>query len=345
MILLVEVFYAGSHRQLITTLTQGLQLDERSCHLTTMSGRKWHWRARTSALHLAEVIPRQQFSVLFTSSVTPLAELCGLRPDLAAPHKVLYFHENQLVYPVRKRTDTDFQYGYNQITACLVADEVVFNSGYNMESFLGNINHFMKTQPDYRPKGLADKIRSKCRVLYFPLCLPGVALGARLGESAEDRPLHILWPHRWEHDKNPALFFETMTQLHEEGLPFRLSVLGERCDEAPPEFERAQRELKDHIENWGYLESKEDYWKVLRSADVVVSTADHEFFGVAVLEAVASGCTPLCPSALVYPEWFEARHLFRTAGQLLRRLRQWCRRPGAASASGRGSVVAVVSVM
>ena len=56
-------------------------------------------------------------SVLFTSSVTPLAELCGLRPDLAALHKVLYFHENQLVYPVRKAAETDFQYGYNQITA------------------------------------------------------------------------------------------------------------------------------------------------------------------------------------------------------------------------------------
>lgn len=53
--------------------------------------------------------------VLFCSSVLNLCELVALRPDLAALHKVVYFHENQLVYPVRKQQERDFQYGYNQI--------------------------------------------------------------------------------------------------------------------------------------------------------------------------------------------------------------------------------------
>ncbi|KAG9477602.1 hypothetical protein GDO78_002802 [Eleutherodactylus coqui] len=53
--------------------------------------------------------------VLFTSSVLNLAELVALRPDLGKLRKILYFHENQLVYPVRKNQDRDFQYGYNQI--------------------------------------------------------------------------------------------------------------------------------------------------------------------------------------------------------------------------------------
>ncbi len=52
---------------------------------------------------------------LFTSSVLNLAELVALRPDLARLKKVFYFHENQLVYPVRKSQERDFQYGYNQI--------------------------------------------------------------------------------------------------------------------------------------------------------------------------------------------------------------------------------------
>jgi hypothetical protein len=47
--------------------------------------------------------------------VLNLSELVALRPDLATLKKVLYFHENQLVYPVRKSQDRDFQYGYNQV--------------------------------------------------------------------------------------------------------------------------------------------------------------------------------------------------------------------------------------
>ena len=55
-----------------------------------------------------------------------LAELIALRPDLAHVKKIIYFHENQLTYPVQKQStknkkeienkeQRDFQYGYNQI--------------------------------------------------------------------------------------------------------------------------------------------------------------------------------------------------------------------------------------
>jgi len=54
------------------------------------------------------------------SAVINLAELVGLCGAIRSAHKVLYFHENQLVYPVRKQQDRDFQYGYNQIVSWLV---------------------------------------------------------------------------------------------------------------------------------------------------------------------------------------------------------------------------------
>ena len=54
--------------------------------------------------------------------------------------------------------------------------------------------------------------------------------------------------------------------------------------------------------HWGYLESRAAYCDALLQADVFVSTARHEFFGIAAAEAIAAGCFPLLPDRLAYPE-------------------------------------------
>uniref|UniRef100_A0A8C2ZN58 tRNA-queuosine alpha-mannosyltransferase n=1 Tax=Cyclopterus lumpus TaxID=8103 RepID=A0A8C2ZN58_CYCLU len=304
-VLLVEPFYGGSHKQLIDLLQQNIH----GCCVFTLPAKKWHWRARTAALHFSQTIPTcPSYRVLFSSSVLNLCELVALRPDLAHLKKVLYFHENQLVYPVRKDQERDFQYGYNQVLSCLVSDVVVFNSVFNMDSFLSSISSFMKKIPDHRPRDLDLLIRPKCVVLYYPVQFPDVSR---------------------EHDKNPELFFSTLIKLKEKQVDFHLSVLGETFTEVPEIFSEARSQLHRHIQNWGYL-SRDRYLQVLLQADVVVSTARHEFFGVAMLEAVHCGCYPLCPKALVYPEIFPAEYLYSTPEQLCKRLQGLCRRPDVA---------------
>ncbi|XP_056144992.1 glycosyltransferase-like domain-containing protein 1 [Lampris incognitus] len=425
-VLLVEAFYGGSHKQLIDLLRENVE----GCVAYTLPAKKWHWRARTAALHFMHAIPESSsYRVLFTSSVLNLCELVALRPDLASLKKVLYFHENQLVYPVRKDQERDFQYGYNQILSCLVADVVAFNSLFNMESFLSSISSFMKRMPDHRPKDLDGLIRPKCVVLHFPLQFPDVTRllpehklfhqpipvsqidivsapqgqerlyldcpkatcpGEPKSQNEDERdvnssraasllclypepgdgtldhkegprqspaspkeaqytqrekdavveqterrqgqmkPLHIVWPHRWEHDKDPELFFKTLVKLKERNLDFQLSVLGETYTKVPEIFAEAREQLDAHILNWGFLPSKDGYLRVLCQADVVVSTAKHEFFGVAMLEAVHCGCYPLCPKSLVYPEIFPAEYLYSTPEQLCKRLQGLCKSPDVA---------------
>jgi len=352
----IEPFYGGSHKQLIDFLQETLHKDHFHIHLYTLPAKKWHWRARTSALYFAQNIPElQHFSsdendksinndaaiqkaYLFCSSVLNLTELISLRQDISEAckgRKYIYFHENQLTYPIQiasAKKERDFQYGYNQVLSALSADKVLFNSNYNLKTFMDNLKSFFKLQPDFRPSAsdLQAKILKKSSVLYFPLTIqpPEPCLIAE-----QKKVIHIVWPHRWEHDKNPDDFFECLFKLHDEGYEFKLSVLGESFTEVPEILSKAKNILSTRIQHFGRLETKSEYFSVLRNADVVVSTANHEFFGVAVIEAAICGCYPLVPKRLVYPEIFDSTiaganfTCYRTNQQMFKKLREFCLKP------------------
>lgn len=323
-VLLIEPFYGGSHKQLIDFLIKFIiQVEDTlNYELVTLPAKKWHWRARTSALYFSRIIPKKNYKILFCSSVLNLAELISLRNDLIGVTKIIYFHENQFIYPQQNELDRDFQYGYNTILSALVADRVVFNSKYNLQTFIDNIDRHLRKQPDFRVKGLTEEILPKCEVIYFPVQISPVP------EATKNTSiLHIVWPHRWEHDKDPTRFFETLFKLKEENINFKVSVLGETFTGVPEIFEIAKTTLVDNIVNFGYLRTKEEYWKTLKMSHVVVSTAKHEFFGVAIIEAVLLGCCPILPNRLVYPELYPSQYLYNTPQQLYKILKKYCERP------------------
>ena len=86
------------------------------------------------------------WDVLFCSDMLNLAEFVGLSgAAVQALPRVVYFHENQLTYPVRHASERDYQFGMTNITTCLAADQVWFNSAFHRDSFLEAVEVFLKT--------------------------------------------------------------------------------------------------------------------------------------------------------------------------------------------------------
>lgn len=298
-VLALEPYYGGSHRAFL----DGWSTHSR--HEWTVLGlraSKWKWRMRHAALTLAEQVREryecgQRWDVIFCSDMLNLAEFIGLAPaELRDYPRLAYFHENQLTYPVRHESERDYHFGFTNMTTALAATGVWFNSAFNRDSLLDALPRFLKRMPDYQPFDAVEQIRQKA-------CIqpPGIDEPPVRGPRPAG-PLRILWAARWEHDKDPETFFEALTQLSGQGVAFRVSVIGQQFDRVPAVFERAREQFQAQIDHWGHQTTQAAYAAALAEADVFVSTAQHEFFGLSVVEAIAAGAYPLLPRRLAYPE-------------------------------------------
>ena len=262
---------------------------------------------RHASLTLAEEINRQldeghSWDLLFCSDMLNLPEFMGMvsSPIPALP-AVVYFHENQLTYPTRQ--PRDYHYGYSNFLSALRADAVWFNSHFHEVEFLEAIEQFLRRMPDYQHLDAVEKIRNKASVQPPGVEPPPTNQPTHDNEREGSlEPLRILWCARWEHDKNAELFFAALRRLKAEQARFRLAVIGPSFRDVPEVFGKAKSEFESEIDYWGHQASREDYGKVLSWADVMVSTAVHEFFGLSVVEAVLAGAFPLLPERLAYPE-------------------------------------------
>ncbi len=181
--------------------------------------------------------------------------------------------------------------------------------------------------PEWVPADLVDRIEERSVVVGDPVDWAAVD-DATLretppGAGRAEGPV-IVWNHRWEHDKDPEAFFDALATLAERGVPFRVAVCGERYREAPPIFESARRALGSRVVHWGYAATRDDYQRLLQSSHIAVSTAWHEFFGVAMLEATWHGARPVVPDRLAYPELFPPEYRYGD-GQLVDELERLCR--------------------
>lgn len=329
-------YHGGSH----AAWAEGLRgHSEHDIELLTLPDRFWKWRMHGGAATLARRFlsgdTAGELDVILTTDMLDVTTFLALtRRRTARCPLVLYMHENQLTYPLpddpeqgpmrRQQGERDRHYAFVNYASMLAADRVVFNSRYHLDAWFDELPRFLRHFPEYNELGSVDAVRDKSSVLPVGIDCPAAPVDGDRGpervrsappshagnpgctgnrganEPAEESPL-LLWNQRWEYDKNPAELVRALRAVSARGVDFRLALCGQSFHQAPPDLAAARRTFAARLVHYGFAEPG-TYRELLRRADVAVSTASHEFFGVAVLEAMAHGACAVLPGRLSYPE-------------------------------------------
>lgn len=298
-----EPWFGGSHRAFLDAWCR------HSAHAITVHGlpaRHWKWRQEASAWELARRVSGEPPPDLIAcSDFMDLPRLMGcLPPAWASVASLVYFHENQLTYrraPEITGADTplpeDFTHGFSNVLSAVRASAVVFNSDFHRADFQKAADELLRRLPRPNPRAaLAESLEAAHVVAPLPE-LSSVPLGPGAPPTA---PLRLVFPHRLEADKDPSTFLKAVLSASKE-VELELVLVGGNLDQAAAPIREAAAAVGPLIVHGGYCEERAEYLRRIGEADVVVSTAQHEFFGLSFAEAMAAGCTPLAPNRLNYP--------------------------------------------
>jgi glycosyltransferase involved in cell wall biosynthesis len=333
-ILFLEPFYGGSHKYFADGL---MRHSKHSIRLLSLPGRFWKWRMESAGLAFTQQINSQKIEkpdFILVTNLMDLTQFKGLAGWHEIPH-ILYVHENQLDYPLSPGEKRDFHYVWKDYMNFLTADRLIFNSNYNLESFLAKFKEFTARLPDTKPGDPSEEFRAKSIVIP-----PGCQMiktakyddvhcdtsdTGYIDSAGATLPPVILWNQRWEHDKNPEAFFAFLKELQTRKIAFKLILMGESYKDSPDCFANARENFKVELLHYGYAESREEYEAWLQKSDFVISTAMQENFGISVVEAMSAGAIPLLPERLAYPEVlpseFHARCLYSDKVDMIEKFR------------------------
>ncbi|MEO1699681.1 MAG: DUF3524 domain-containing protein [Planctomycetota bacterium] len=304
---LFEPWYGGSHRAFADTYRA------RSGNRVRIFGlppRHWSWRQEASAWELArsarEAPPPD---VVVVTDYVDLPRFLGFLPEAwRALPTVAYFHENQLTYPRDEDAagapqTHDRRAGFSNVLTAIRADALIFNSAFHRGDFARAAGTLLAALPRPNPRAELEEALARAHVVP-PLpdlgCVP-------LGPGAPDgAPLRVLFPHRLEHDKDPVGFLHALEEAGRE-RPVEAVLTGGDPASSRPAVRDALERAGARVLSVGRIEERAAYLERIGTCDAVASTAHHEFFGIAVAEALASGAAPLLPDRLAYPELLEGR--------------------------------------
>lgn len=296
-VFLVSGYHTGSHR----AWAEGYAASSRhDIHLVTMPGAFWKWRLSGGFVSLAEQVEALAAlvgrpDVILATSMVDVAGLRGLVRWAGEVPVALFMHENQITYPATGRTRVEQGHGLATWTSLLAADAVAFNSEFHRSTLLATLPGFLGSFPDESQAHHLGAVEAKSVVLPVGCDLAHLVSGPKV------TPPMVLWNHRWDDDKHPEVFLDVMARLAATGAEFSVALAGERFVDQRGRLDDAVAALGDRVVLDGHL-TRDEYEAVIAAASIVVSTAEQEFFGISIVEAMHAGAFPVLPRRLVYLE-------------------------------------------
>lgn len=303
-VLFLEAYPGESHRR----ASEVLQRHSRH-RITIIEASRDHWMtlALVSHLELADRISQLQPSavdLIIVSGTTNLPGLLlSLPPHLQGLPVVSYMHESQWSYP---STGEDSRSVLVQhLDAIRHSSEIWFNSRFHREDMQRAAGEpFIDRRIRQEARALFQASRPRLRVVYPPV---EIDCCSHLGAPA-DGARRVVWNARWEHDKRPDRFVEAVRSLVRRIGSIDVLVLG-TAGKDTQEITSMFAGIAGQVSVPGHLHDRTTYEQMLAGGGIIISTADHEFFGIGVLESVLAGLAPVVPAALAYSEtipsaWF-----------------------------------------
>lgn len=313
-ILLLSAYDAPSHQY----WHQGLvnNFPEYEWQVLTLPPRYYSWRMRGNSLSWAFGGDRdllyRSYDLIIVTSMVDLSSLRGFLPHLGDIPTLVYCHENQFFYPRNDYQHSPVDQQLTSIYTLLCADKILFNSEFNLDTFMDGADKLLKLMPDHVPLNICNLIKNKSEIISVPL-LDDCRLEPKKAEAKKNKRFSIVWNHRWEYDKGPDRLLLAVQEILARKIPVQFNIVGHQFRNQPDEFEQIDELLikADAMGAWGH-QSRKNYLRCLQMSHVVLSTAMHDFQGLAVMEAVAAGCVPLVPDRLAYPHYYPAAYRYQS---------------------------------
>lgn len=309
-IFILEPYFNDSHKYWAEGFKSNSNLKIKIVHLPA---KHWKWRMHASAITLAKMIEKEpEPDHIIVSDMCDVSVLKSNLPKEWVNHSIsLYFHENQINFPWNN-SDQDVSknrnnhYGFINYTSALASDVVFFNSTFHRNSFISALPNFLNQFPDFKNLESIDQITTKSHVSSIGISKPIINNDQKWNDDVPT----ILWNHRWEYDKNPESFFNTIFTLFHEGLDFKLIICGNHGKDYPSIFDEAKELLGTRITHFGYAKSYDDYVELVSSAHIAPVTSIQDFFGISALQSISHEVYPILPNRLAFPDHINSPECF-----------------------------------